>query len=165
MPKFEMILQNTNNLPNEGVLKSINYTNSRDKKTIDLHNDPIKLNIDSTGKRIKTYKGICFINQQLNNMRQCASGYVAREKKIYFVNHIPNELKTEKVKRLITYFHTLKQTLLKASTLQRFQYNHTTLWNKHTNDVVKLIIPPVSLHDEIRTDGYGTKSQCGLYYN
>lgn len=29
------------------------------------------------------------------------------------------------------------------------------MWNKYTNQVVKLIIPPVSLHDEIKTDGYG----------
>ena len=28
------------------------------------------------------------------------------------------------------------------------------MWNKHTEEVVKLIIPPVSLHDEIATDRY-----------
>jgi len=29
------------------------------------------------------------------------------------------------------------------------------MWNRHTKDVVKLMVPPVMLHDEIRTDGYG----------
>ena len=29
------------------------------------------------------------------------------------------------------------------------------MWNQHTKDVVKLVIPPVSLHDEIKTDGHG----------
>ena len=37
--------------------------------------------------------------------------------------------------------------------MKRFQDNNTALWNEHTSKFTKLIMPPVSLHDEIRTDG------------
>ena len=155
LPIYETILDNTNTLSESGVLDCINYINNKDKRASYLHNDNNSINIDSSGSRVNTYKEVCLIVQQLNNIRQCASGYVAREKKVYFVNHLPNELKSEKVVRFIKYFHTLKHDLLKASLLKRFQYNNTSLWNSHIEKVVKLIIPPVSLHDEIRTDGYG----------
>jgi hypothetical protein len=49
----------------------------------------------------------------------------------------------------------LKKSLLKAETIINFQYNNTMMWNKYTNEVVKLIIPPVLLHNEIKTNGYG----------
>ena len=107
MPKYEQVLNNMNNLSDIDVLKCIIYINTQEKTSNKIHNDPKSLNIDSTGKRIKTYKGVCLIIQQLNNIRQCASGYVAKEKKVYFVNHIQNELKTEKIKKFITYFHSL----------------------------------------------------------
>jgi hypothetical protein len=55
------------------------------------------MDIDSAGKRIKTYKRICFIVNQLNSIRKCATGYVAKEDKVYFVPHTPQELQTSKV--------------------------------------------------------------------
>ena len=32
----------------------------------------------------------------------------------------------------------------------------TQIWNPTLQSVVKLMVPPVMLHDEIQTDGYGT---------
>ena len=155
MAKYEIVLNELHKIDDKDILKCIHFTHSTDCSDYDLNNNPDTIDIESLGKRIDAYQKICYVNQQLNNIRQCASGYVAKENKVYFVNHTPSSLKTDKVERIIKYFHSLKPTLLKAESIKSFQYKNTMMWNQHTKDVVKLIIPPVSLHDEIKTDGYG----------
>ena len=113
------------------------------------------VDIDFTGQRIYAYKIIYYLVQQLNNMRKCVSRYVANEDRIFFVQHAPDDMKSDRIKRLIKYVHRIKPALLKAKILNRFQYNNTVLWNKHTDKVAKLIIPPISLDNEIKTGGYG----------
>ena len=155
LPKYELILNCNSTLKDVGILNSIKYINNKEKIGNILHNDHTSLNIETTGSRVNTHRQVYMIVQQLNNIRQCASSYVAREKKVYFVKHLPHEIQSAKTVSFIKYLHSLKSSLLKASLLKRFQYNSTTLWNHHTEKVVKLIISPVSLHDEIRTNGYG----------
>ena len=41
------------------------------------------------------------------------------------------------------------------STCSMFQTDVTLEWNPTSNEATKLLIPPVSLRDEIKTDGFG----------
>ena len=36
-----------------------------------------------------------------------------------------------------------------------FMQNVVEVWNPDSKEVTKIIVPPISLHDEIKTDGYG----------
>ena len=57
--------------------------------------------------------------------------------------------------KIVKYCHSMKTSILQHRYTKGFQLKHTQLWNDRTNDVVKLIVPPVMLHNEIKTDGYG----------
>ena len=79
MAKYEVVMNDAYTIHDKDILKCINYTHATISIDNDLKNDLETINIDSTGKRINAYQRVCYVNQQLNNIRQCASGYVASE--------------------------------------------------------------------------------------
>ena len=109
MAKYDVVMNDKNVIDDKDILKCIKHTHSLDKNDSDLVNSESSLDIDSSGKRINAYTKLCFVNQQLNNIRKCASGYVVSEDKVYFVNHTPDSLQTHKVKGVIKYLHSLKK--------------------------------------------------------
>ena len=51
--------------------------------------------------------------------------------------------------------HSIKRGILSTKCNQHFQRKVVDQWNPKLKDVARIIIPLVSLHDEIKTDGYG----------
>ena len=80
------------------------------------------------------------------------TGYVASKDKYKRWKHQPDQHYNDKRKALMTVLH--KETAnLRLCT--EFQQNVVNQWNPESQTASSLIIPPVSLRDEIRTNGYG----------
>ena len=157
MPSFELLYDNNNYISDLGILTSIQHvTNPKANiNTILSVENPKNTIVDFSGQRINAYMKVIEVVQQLENLRQSATCYTKYNNSFGFVNHLPISMKNDTTRKIVKYCHSLKPTLLQHTVTKRFQMTHTEIWNPHTKEVVKLIVPPVMLHDEIRTDGYG----------
>jgi hypothetical protein len=90
-------------------------------------------------------------------MRQCTSGLYIQTNKCYkFVDHCSSAtLQSDNMKNVIRVANSLKNGILSSKVTKHFNRRVVGIWNNHIKEVSKIIIPPVTLHDEIKTDGYG----------
>lgn len=159
MPTFELLLDGNNNIDNINVMKAIRHVLGADQEdattSLLLSDNDQYSKVDLSGKRINTYMKIINVVQQLENIRQIATCYSKTNHTYSYVNYLPMNLRGTKSNTIVRYCHSLKASMLQHKVTKQFQLRHTELWNQYTNEIVKLLIPPVMLHDEIRTDGYG----------
>ena len=157
MPSFELLIDSNKQMSNVNVLNTIKHITgiNTDISSTLTNQDITTTTIDFSGKRINAYITLIEIVQQLENIRQCGTCYTKYNNSFSYVNHLPSALKNHSTNKTVKYCHSLKSSLLQHRYTKMFQMRHTELWNKHTKDVVKIMVPPVMLHDEIRTDGYG----------
>ena len=156
MPHYESLLTpNTMELSDSKALLALmntshfsTFVDNTTESSTDLHE------VDFTGKRMDTYFELSSIAQVLDGIRRCSVGYIKGTNTFKFVKHSPVSIQSPKVVKLIKNIHELKGSLL-SNAITNFQRSITQLWNPKLSDLSKFIIPPVSLHDEIKTDGYG----------
>ena len=111
--------------------------------------------VDYSGHRVDNYMDICHMVVILNQMRRSCSGtFTQYNDKTKFVNFVPDTWRNKPTKDILKKL-TLSKSGLLSSQLIQFQSRIVQLWNPSSLNVSEVIVPPVSLHDEITTDGYG----------
>ena len=160
MPHYESLYENENiksineyNLLN--AILDITTCSEHTRKMVNLYPNRYSDHIDYTGRRVSAYMIICNNVLILDLIRQvCGNIYTKQDKRFRFVNHLSTDFQTVNIKSIISKLANIKKDILSKKT-STFQSKVTEIWNPLYNNVSKLIIPPVSLHDEIKTDGYG----------
>ena len=156
MPLFETLVGANEEMTNENIMSVICHVFGQDTTiSSQIRNNSIISNIDFTGKRIKQCMKIVRIAQQLEKFRQYATCYLNYNDTVNYAHHLPDALKTCNTKRIVMHCHSLQKSLLQSRCAKHFQMAHTQLWNPTLHNAVKLMVPPVMLHDEMQTDGYG----------
>ena len=111
-------------------------------------------NIDFTGKRVKSYARIVDICDEVQFGVRCfLTGYNRSNQDYKYWNNMPSRYQTQLRNDIVLQMNTLKSTTISKCSM--FQNDVTLLWNPNSNEPTKLFIPPVSLRDEIKTDGFG----------
>ena len=109
--------------------------------------------IDITGLRISTYiKLVRIANTISKTLEPLLTGYIKSKDKYKVWNCQPNEFQSE-VRNMIS--KVLQSESNEFKSFGRFQSSVVNEWNPKANNATAFIIPPVSLRDEIKTDGYG----------
>ena len=161
MPHYERLYDDndtSDNISPSSILKAIlditSLTNARTiKELYPLNNSDTP---DFTGRRVSAYMILCQSVILLDPVRKTTTGmYRVIDKEFKFVRYTPDHLKTNKVQAYVKKLHAIKRGILSTKCTQHFQRKVVDEWNPKLKDVSCIIIPPVSLHDEIKTDGYG----------
>ena len=109
--------------------------------------------IDITGLRISTYiKLIRIANTISKTLSPLLTGYIKSKDKYKVWNCQPNEFQTEERNMISKILHSESDDL---KCYAHFQSSVVNEWNPKASNATAFIIPPVSLRDEIKTDGYG----------
>ena len=117
------------------------------------HNVPYS-NIDFTGKRVDSYARIVDICDEVQfGARSFLTGYNRGTQDYKYWDNMPSRYLHQLRNDIVLQMNRLKTgTITKCS---MFQKHVTLLWNPTSTEPTKLLIPPVSLRDEIKTDGFG----------
>ena len=140
MPKYESITTTDTRL-------SLICTISNVQQSRYLHD----INFD--GSRVTSYMSIVSIcDTVINGVRRFMTGYNKSKKQYKRWKFQPivfqSDLRDKLVKQLSDEYTFMSEC-------SEFQYNNVKLWNSSIEEPSKLLIPPVSLRDEIRTDEFG----------
>jgi hypothetical protein len=160
MPHYEQLFEDNDEskISEYNLLGAIlDMTTCNDELRQLTHLYPSKENedIDLSGKRVEAYINICTNVHILDLIRQvCGNIFVKGTREYRFVDYTPNQEQNENIKRIIANLSNTKKNILSKKT-STFQRKVCEIWNPLYNNISKLIVPPVSLHDEIKTDGYG----------
>jgi hypothetical protein len=150
MPPFETIVSEN------GEVDEMNMCN------VLLNISPLDATIDNNsintkGDRVNAYYKCCEMAELLDRMRQYTSGLYIQSNECYkFVDHCSSAtLQSDNMKNVIRVANSLKNGILSSKVTKHFNRRVVGIWNNRIKEVSKIIIPPVTLHDEIKTDGYG----------
>ena len=128
------------NKDQECLLRSINY-----------NGEAVKL--DLTGGRVEIYNNMVELSNTIKSVvLPYLTGYNLRTKKYKQWRHQPIEHDRTQRNEIVIQCHS-ETTILRDITM--FQQKIVHQWNPESIKATALIIPPVSLRDEIKTNGYG----------
>jgi len=145
MIPFEMICNN------EAMDYSI-LSNAVVNKMI-MRNDT-QSTVDFSGKRVKGYANIIDICDEVQfGLRSFMTGCNRTDRTYEYWQHMPEQHKTKERDNIVQVMNRLKSTAI--ASYSSFQNDITIGWNPSSKMATKLLIPPVSLRDEIKTDGFG----------
>ena len=120
--------------------------------SIDMENSTT--NIDFSGKRVNSYANIINICDEVQfGMRCFLTGYNKTNGTFKYWKHMPVQYQTIQRDTIVKVINSMKQSLL--AKCASFQNDVTLEWNPASKKATKLLVPPVSLRDEIKTDGFG----------
>ena len=156
---------------------SINYIDQRImnplnfpifEQELSLMNDTSKLNdcllrrntfegsavqLDLTGKRVCIYNSLVSVSSTIKCViLPLLSGYVSTTDKYKRWKHQPDEYYSPLRMIVMKLIHSSQ---LHLRDITKFQEKVVVQWNPLSKESTSLIIPPVSLRDEIKTNGYG----------
>ena len=110
--------------------------------------------IDFTGLRVESYMKILSIVEEIcNGIYKFLTGWSSQSKSFKRWNYQPMRFITKQRSYLIKLFSKAKTTFIQKC--RSFQRNNVCTWNPNINIASEIIVPPVSLRDEMKTSGYG----------
>ena len=116
-------------------------------------NTSTAVSIDMTGVRVGKYNELVRIASVLNKtIKPLLTGYIKTSKKYKVWNLQPTEYTNATRNMLSKILHSESEDFNHYS---KFQNRVVQEWNPSSAKATAFIIPPVSLRDEIKTDGYG----------
>ena len=120
-------------------------------RSVDYQGESVKL--DLTGGRVLLFNELI----EVANTIQCVvlpllTGYNKKSKVFKKWKHQPTDFSREQRNALVLKCHSETATLRDAT---KFQSKIVQEWNPTSLTATSLMIPPVSLRDEIKTNGYG----------
>ena len=141
-PAFELAITDTN---------SMTQIHSALTRTKGLCESPTKMDI--TGNRVSVSLSLIDIVSTITNtIRPLLTGYNATTNKYKTWKNQPDRYCSENRRGISKDLHSDTDDIAAYSSFQRLIVEK---WNPRSIDASKLLIPPVSLRDEITTDGYG----------
>ena len=109
--------------------------------------------LDLTGNRVNIYTELIDLTNTIQfTVLKMLTGYVASKDRYKRWRHQPDHHFNDKRKALMSVLHKETPNLRQCTA---FQQNIVNQWNPESQTASSLIIPPVSLRDEIRTNRYG----------
>ena len=119
-----------------------------------IDNDNSTATIDFSGKRVEAYANIINICDEVQfGLRRYLTGYNKSNRTFKYWPHLPQQYQTIQRDRIVKLVNGTKQSVLVKCA--SFQTTVTLEWNPACKKATKLLVPPVSLRDEIKTDGFG----------
>ena len=113
MPRFELIMNSNSTVSPQHILDSIRYVCDQDENDSSILISNINNTcVDFSGKRSKSYIKILQVIQQLENICQTGTYYSIVNNKYCYVNHLPNELKNNKTRKVVKYCYAMKSSIL-----------------------------------------------------
>lgn len=110
--------------------------------------------IDFSGSRVDAYIDILMICDDITNgVFKYLTGWSFSSNSLKCWDYQPNRFVTYQRSSLIKMFSQEKRGFINLC--RRFQNENVLRWNKNANMASEIIVPPVSLRDEIKTEGYG----------
>ena len=144
-------------LPFENIYNNevCSYTVMKDAILSDtIRTNRIVPKIDFSGKRVESYAKLVDICDEIQNgVRSFLTGYHRSSKEYKYWKNMPPEYCTIERDSIVLLMNSLKTTSIAKCC--SFQKDTVLTWNPASKEATKLIIPPVSLRDEIKTDGFG----------
>ena len=144
LPAFEMFMPLTNN-HNTTAYQIANY---------DEWTQPLS-SIDYSGERVKRYIHLLNTSDIIATVvTKYLTNYNTTKKTYKSWNYQPDRFNTVDRKSLSQHLNKMKHSKKLKSYID-FQSNILNITNPHYNEETKILIPQVSLRDEITTNGYG----------
>ena len=110
--------------------------------------------IDFSGNRVKAYATVIDMCDEIQFcIRTSLTGYNRGNRVYKYVKNMPVYYQTEERDEIVKLMNSMKTSVI--AKCSSFQTDVTLGWNPLSNEATKLLIPPVSLRDEIKTDGFG----------
>ena len=121
-----------------------------DPSTLQTHS---RNEVDFSGLRVSNYLALVRVSKSLTSQYHFLTSYNASTGMYKYWEHLPPMYKTETRNDIVRALNSIKGPFLSCAS--SFQLKTTESWNPESKHNTKLIIPPVSLRDEIKVDEFG----------